>query len=72
MHHVQQLILDQNLHCLAISETWLDAEVSDGEITIPGYTLLFLLLALAVEFVFLPTTELQSSRFKIFNTPILK
>ena len=40
MHYVQQLILDQNLHCLAISEEWLDAEVSDGEITIAGYTLL--------------------------------
>ena len=40
MHYVQQLILDQNLHCLAISETWLDAEVFDDEITTPGYTLL--------------------------------
>ena len=30
----------EHLHILALSETWLDSSVVDGEVYIPGYTLL--------------------------------
>ena len=40
IHKIQDLVHTKKISVLAISETWLDHEVSEGEVTIPGYRFL--------------------------------